>query len=73
MSLENKVLERAMEEIERLKSKISNLENKKEHLKEKNKQEIIYRRYSKIDVICKERNAAMRRYSIKLFGRIYAE
>ena len=72
MNQMDKTLERAMEEIQRLKSKVSSLEEKKRQIQPKNNWKIV-RKKSRIDEICADRDAAMERLSIKLFGRIYAK
>ena len=62
----NKVLERALDEIERLKLEINKLRPKKEPVKAPSwAQES---KESRLDKILKGRDAAMERFSNKLFG-----
>ena len=67
MSQTEKTLERALEEIERLKSQVSSLQTPKEQQNPKPKWSP--NKKSRLDNILKGRKEAMDKLSIKLFGR----
>lgn len=62
-----------MEEIERLKSEVSKLKESKSLEVKPPIWESTSKKSSRLDEICKDRDAAMERLSIKLFGRVYAK
>ena len=66
--MSSKVLDRAMEEINRLKEEIDALK-KDEQPKEKSTWDVIPKNVSRLDSILADRDAAMERYSNKLFRR----
>ena len=63
-----KTLERAMEEIQRLKSQVSSLEKKNPRQQPKPNNWEIKEKKSRLDKIIEGRDAAMERFSNKLFG-----
>ena len=72
MNQTQKTLQRALKEIHKLKSEISNL---KKHKAEEVVPIIDSKNLvkSRVDEICSDREKALERLSIKLFGRVYAK